>query len=165
LGSTGSGKTTLANLLPRFYEYTKGRILLDGVELKQYPRKFLRSQIGIVEQEPFLFSRTIGENITYGIDREVSQEEIETAIKEFLGIEHIIWLSGASREFCDLVGSSTDLHIDGYARFTDEWQEIASRYLSDDVATFVFIGFQEYPLMANRLRRLFDELNCIVWAN
>jgi ATP-binding cassette subfamily B protein len=79
LGSTGSGKTTLANLLPRFYEYTEGKILLDGVELKRYPRKFLRSQIGIVEQEPFLFSRTIRENITYGIDREVLQEEVEAA--------------------------------------------------------------------------------------
>jgi ATP-binding cassette subfamily B protein len=79
LGSTGSGKTTLANLLPRFYEYTGGKILLDGVELKRYPRSYLRSQIGIVEQEPFLFSRTIRENITYGIDREVTQEEVEEA--------------------------------------------------------------------------------------
>ncbi len=49
-----------------------------------------------------------------------SQKEIETAIKDYLGIEHIIWLSGAPREFCDLVGSDTDLHIDGYARFIDE---------------------------------------------
>jgi ATP-binding cassette subfamily B protein len=81
LGSTGSGKTTIANLLPRFYEYTEGRILLDGVELKRYPRNFLRSQIGTVEQEPFLFSRTISENITYGIDREVTQEEVEEAAK------------------------------------------------------------------------------------
>lgn len=81
LGSTGSGKTTLANLLPRFYEYTEGKILLDGVELKQYPRSYLRNQIGTVEQEPFLFSRTIGENITYGIDREVTQEEVEEAAK------------------------------------------------------------------------------------
>ncbi len=81
LGSTGSGKTTLANLLPRFYEYTEGKIQLDGVELKRYPRKFLRSQIGIVEQEPFLFSRTIRENITYGIDLEVPQEEVEEAAK------------------------------------------------------------------------------------
>lgn len=79
LGSTGSGKTTLANLLPRFYEYTQGKILLDGVELKRYPRSYLRKQIGTVEQEPFLFSRTIYENITYGIDREVSQEEVEEA--------------------------------------------------------------------------------------
>jgi ATP-binding cassette subfamily B protein len=81
LGSTGSGKTTLANLLPRFYEYTGGKILLDGVELKRYPRNFLRSQIGTVEQEPFLFSRTIRENITYGSDREITQEEVEEAAK------------------------------------------------------------------------------------
>jgi len=49
-----------------------------------------------------------------------NQEKIEKAIKDYLGIEHIIWLSGAPRDFCDLVGSDTDLHIDGYARFTDE---------------------------------------------
>jgi ATP-binding cassette, subfamily B, bacterial len=81
LGSTGSGKTTLVNLLPRFYEYTKGRILLDGVELNQYPRKYLRSQIGIVEQEPFLFSRSIRENITYGVGREVSDAEVQAAAR------------------------------------------------------------------------------------
>ncbi len=81
LGSTGSGKTTLVNLLPRFYEYTSGKILLDGVALEHYPRRYLRRQIGIVEQEPFLFSRTIAENITYGVGREVSQEEIENAAR------------------------------------------------------------------------------------
>ncbi len=81
LGSTGSGKTTLVNLLPRFYDYTSGSILLDGVELNRYPRRFLRSQIGIVEQEPFLFSRSIRENITYGVGRQVTQEEIEAAAR------------------------------------------------------------------------------------
>ena len=79
LGPTGSGKTTLVNLLPRFYEYTRGRLTLDGIELKDYPRSYLRSQIGIVEQEPFLFSRTIRENITFGVAREVPQEEVEAA--------------------------------------------------------------------------------------
>jgi ATP-binding cassette subfamily B protein len=79
LGSTGSGKTTLVNLLPRFYDYTSGSILLDGIELKNYSRSFLRSQIGIVEQEPFLFSRTIRENITYGVGREVAQNDVERA--------------------------------------------------------------------------------------
>lgn len=79
LGSTGSGKTTLASLLPRYYEYTAGTITLDGVDIKRYSRKFLRSQIGTVEQEPFLFSRSIRENIIYGIDREVSDEEVEQA--------------------------------------------------------------------------------------
>lgn len=81
LGSTGSGKTTLVNLLPRFYDYTRGSILVDGHELKRYTRRYLRSQIGIVEQEPFLFSRTIRENITYGVLREVSDEEIEAAAR------------------------------------------------------------------------------------
>ena len=79
LGSTGSGKTSLVNLLPRFYEYTSGSITLDGVELREYAREYLRSQIGIVEQEPFLFSRTIRENITYGVGREISQAEVEEA--------------------------------------------------------------------------------------
>jgi ATP-binding cassette subfamily B protein len=81
LGSTGSGKTTLVNLLPRFYDYTRGSISLDGHELKRYSRRYLRSQIGIVEQEPFLFSRSIRENITYGVNREVNDEEIEAAAR------------------------------------------------------------------------------------
>jgi ATP-binding cassette subfamily B protein len=79
LGPTGSGKTTLVNLLPRFYDYTDGSLKLDGVELNVYSRRFLRQQIGIVEQEPFLFSRTIRENITLGVNRDLTQEEIEAA--------------------------------------------------------------------------------------
>ncbi|MCC6261171.1 MAG: ABC transporter ATP-binding protein [Anaerolineales bacterium] len=81
LGSTGSGKTSLVNLLPRFHDYTGGSILLDGVELKEYSRKYLREQIGIVQQEPFLFSRTIRENILYGVGRNVTDAEIEAAAK------------------------------------------------------------------------------------
>jgi ATP-binding cassette subfamily B protein len=79
LGSTGSGKTTLVNLLPRFYDYTSGSIKLDGVELKDYPREYLRGQVGIVEQEPFLFSRSVRENITYGVGRDVPQAKVENA--------------------------------------------------------------------------------------
>lgn len=81
LGYTGSGKSSLVNLLPRFYDVTSGRLLLDGVELKHYPRHYLRQQIGIVEQEPFLFSRTIRENIAYSVGRTVSDNEIVEAAK------------------------------------------------------------------------------------
>jgi ATP-binding cassette subfamily B protein len=81
LGPTGSGKTSLVNLLPRFYDYTGGSLTLDGVELKDHTRHYLRQQIGIVEQEPFLFSRTIRENITYGVGRDVPGEEIEAAAR------------------------------------------------------------------------------------
>jgi ATP-binding cassette subfamily B protein len=81
IGGTGSGKTTLVNLLPRFYEYTDGQIMLDDVELRKYPRHYLRRHIGIVQQEPFLFSRSISENISYGVGRDVSEEEIEAAAR------------------------------------------------------------------------------------
>ena len=81
LGSTGSGKSTLVNLLPRFFEYTRGSIRLDGVELNRYPRRFLRQNIGFVEQEPFLFSRSIRENITYGVGKDIPQEDIEQAAR------------------------------------------------------------------------------------
>lgn len=76
LGATGSGKTSLVSLLPRFYPYQKGSIKLDGIELSEYPKGFLREHVGIVEQEPFLFSRTIRENITYGVSREVTDDEV-----------------------------------------------------------------------------------------
>jgi ATP-binding cassette subfamily B protein len=81
IGGTGSGKTSLVNLLPRFYDYTCGKIFLDGRELSKYTRRFLRQNIGIVEQEPFLFSRTIRENISYGVGRNVAQKEVEEAAK------------------------------------------------------------------------------------
>jgi len=81
LGSTGSGKTSLVNLLPRFYDFTDGVILLDGCDLRLYSRRFLRERIGIVEQEPFLFSRSIYENITMGVKEEVSPEQVEQAAK------------------------------------------------------------------------------------
>lgn len=81
LGSTGSGKTTLVNLLPRFYDVSEGAIMLDDSDLRLYSRRFLREQIGIVEQEPFLFSRSIYENITFGIKEKVTQEQVEEAAK------------------------------------------------------------------------------------
>jgi ATP-binding cassette subfamily B protein len=76
LGGPGSGKSTLVNLLPRFYDYTSGILTLDGIDLNSYPRSFLRNQIGLVEQEPFLFSRTIRDNITYGVNRDVTEADL-----------------------------------------------------------------------------------------
>lgn len=80
LGPTGSGKSSLVNLLARFYDY-EGSIRLDGVELSDYAKRTLRQQIGLVEQEPFLFSRSIRENIAYGVNREVTLAEVEAAAK------------------------------------------------------------------------------------
>ena len=81
MGATGSGKSSLMGLLPRFYEYTGGQILVDGIALKEYGRHYLRRHIGIVEQEPFLFSRTVRDNITYGVGRHVPDEEVFAAAR------------------------------------------------------------------------------------
>ncbi len=66
LGPTGAGKTSLVQLLPRFYDPSRGRILLDGVDARDLPLDVLRSAIGLVFQEPFLFSATVAENVAYG---------------------------------------------------------------------------------------------------
>ena len=81
LGETGSGKTSLVNLLPGFYKKESGELLLDDKPISEYSRHYLRRNIGIVEQEPFLFSTTIRENITYGVSRDVSDEEVFEAAR------------------------------------------------------------------------------------
>ena len=75
VGPTGCGKTTLVNLLLRLYEPQNGKILLDGIDIRDYPLQVLRRHIGYIEQEVYLFSRTINENIAFG-KQNASQEEI-----------------------------------------------------------------------------------------
>jgi ATP-binding cassette subfamily B protein len=80
LGATGSGKSTLIHLIPRFYDVDAGRITLDGVDLRDLPVDELRAQVGIAMQEAVLFSGTIRDNIRYGRP-DASDEEVETAAK------------------------------------------------------------------------------------
>ncbi|MEV8419113.1 ABC transporter ATP-binding protein, partial [Streptomyces niveus] len=81
VGPTGAGKTTLVNLLMRFYEVTAGRISLDDIDIATMSRADLRSRIGMVLQDTWLFGGTIAENIAYGAAREVTREEIEEAAR------------------------------------------------------------------------------------
>ncbi|WP_405808397.1 ABC transporter ATP-binding protein/permease [Streptomyces sp. NBC_00210] len=81
VGPTGAGKTTLVNLLMRFYEVTGGRISLDGVDIAKMSREELRSGIGMVLQDTWLFGGTIADNIAYGASREVTRAEIEEAAR------------------------------------------------------------------------------------
>ncbi|MEU3533910.1 ABC transporter ATP-binding protein [Streptomyces murinus] len=81
VGPTGAGKTTLVNLLMRFYDVSGGRITLDGVDVRKMTRDELRSGIGMVLQDTWLFGGTIAENIAYGASREVTRGEIEEAAR------------------------------------------------------------------------------------
>lgn len=81
VGPTGAGKTTLVNLLMRFYEVTGGEIALDGVDIAKMTREELRSGIGMVLQDTWLFGGTLAENIAYGATREVTRAEVEEAAR------------------------------------------------------------------------------------
>jgi len=80
VGPSGSGKTTFANLIPRFYDPTSGRVLIDGNDIRHVTLRSLRSQIGMVLQETFLFSGTIKDNLRYGRMEATDQEVVEAAI-------------------------------------------------------------------------------------
>ncbi|MBA2384146.1 MAG: ABC transporter ATP-binding protein [Actinobacteria bacterium] len=80
IGHTGSGKTTLAALVPRFYDATEGRVLVDGVDVSDVTRRSLRREIGVISQDPFLFSATVRENIAFGV-RDATQEQVEQAAR------------------------------------------------------------------------------------
>ncbi len=89
VGSTGSGKTTLLNLIPRFIDPTVGRVLLDGIDVKDQSLEGIWSEIGLVPQRSFLFGGTIAENLRYG-DQAATEEELWTALeiaqgKDFVG--------------------------------------------------------------------------------
>jgi ATP-binding cassette subfamily B protein len=81
VGPTGAGKTTIVNLIMRFYEVNSGRILLDGVDIRNYMRSTLRGAVGMVLQDTWLFSGSIRDNIRYGRN-DATDEEIEEAAKQ-----------------------------------------------------------------------------------
>lgn len=81
LGATGSGKSSIINLIPRFYDVTSGSIKIDGVDIRDYKIKSLREHIGIVRQDPFIFSTTFRENIAYGVEN-AKITDIEIAAKQ-----------------------------------------------------------------------------------
>lgn len=93
VGATGSGKTSIINLLSRFYEFEKGEILLDGENVRDYSKQFLRQNIAVVLQDVFLFSDTIYRNITLGDDN-ISKESVTEAAKAFGAHDFISNLPG-----------------------------------------------------------------------
>ena len=83
IGSTGSGKSTLINLVPRFYDATEGEILIDGINVKEYTEESLYNKLGYIPQKAVMFSGTVSENIAYGKNKhgKISKEQVQEAIK------------------------------------------------------------------------------------
>ncbi len=82
IGSTGSGKSTLINLIPRFYDATEGEVLVDGINVKEYSQELLHNKIGYIPQKAVMFNGTVSSNVSYGENGkgEISEEKIEQAI-------------------------------------------------------------------------------------
>ncbi|MCK5831795.1 MAG: lipid A export permease/ATP-binding protein MsbA [Methylococcales bacterium] len=89
VGASGGGKSTLINLLPRFYDYIQGEILLDGVEVKKFKLSELRKQIALVTQNVTLFNATIANNIAYGVLGNIGREEVAMAAQDAYAMEFI----------------------------------------------------------------------------
>jgi len=94
IGRTGSGKTTLAALVPRFYDVTDGRVLVDGMDVRELDRRTLRREIGVISQDPFLFSASIGDNIALGMPA-APHEAVEAAARAAQAHEFILELPQA----------------------------------------------------------------------
>jgi subfamily B ATP-binding cassette protein MsbA len=93
VGPSGAGKTTLANLVPRFYDVNEGAVLIDGIDIRDIRLDSLREKIGIVAQDTFLFNDTIANNIAYGRPK-ASRDEVHTAARNALAEEFILTLPG-----------------------------------------------------------------------
>jgi ABC-type multidrug transport system fused ATPase/permease subunit len=91
IGPTGSGKTTLATLVPRFYDTTTGRVLVDGVDVRDLVRRSLRREIGVISQDPFLFSASIRDNIALGMP-DAPAEAVEAAARAAQAHEFVLEL-------------------------------------------------------------------------
>ena len=83
IGSTGSGKSTLINLIPRFYDATEGEVLIDGINVKEYTEEALYNKIGYIPQKAVMFSKTVSENVAYGKNKDgkISKDQVKEAIK------------------------------------------------------------------------------------
>ena len=92
IGSTGSGKSTLINLVPRFYDATDGEVLVDGINVKEYTQEYLHNKIGYIPQKAVMFGGTISSNIAYGDNgkEEITKDKIKEAIKVAQGEEFVL---------------------------------------------------------------------------
>lgn len=163
VGASGAGKSTLVDLLPRFYDVTSGRITIDGTDIRQVKASDLRDLIGYVNQTPILFNDTIRNNITFGMERPVSDEEVRTATE-----------AANATEFIDQLPEGMEYNIgDGGSKLSGGQRQrlsIARALLKDspililDEATSALDNVSE-QLVQEAIQRLVSDRTTIVIAH
>lgn len=161
IGGTGSGKSTLINLIPRFYDTLDGQVVIDGINVKDYNQKKLREKIGLVPQKSILFSGSIRENIRFG-NEEVTDHDIENAIRV-----------SQSREFIEKLPEGLDFSLaqggtnisGGQKQRISIARALAKRpeiYIFDD--SFSALDYKTDSMLRENLRKEIQEATVIMVA-
>jgi ATP-binding cassette subfamily B multidrug efflux pump len=165
-GRTGSGKTLIVNLIARLMDPTEGQVFIDGIDARCYPAQVLRRHIGIVPQEPFLFSDTIAENIAYGIP-ETDPERLRGRVQE---VAKLVQLHGDVEEFPH--GYDTSLGERGVTLSGGQRQRTAmARAIIRDPAILILddalsaVDTQTEALILRGLRAVADERTTLIVAH
>jgi ATP-binding cassette subfamily B protein len=175
MGYTGTGKTTFINLIPRLYDCTEGEVLIDGHNVKSIPLNVLRTQIGMVQQEPFLFSDTIKNNISYGL-RGVENKNIEEVARiadfdkdvelfpqkyETIVGERGITFSGGQKQRCSLARA---LAIDPRFLILDDSFSAVDTHTEEEILINLkeFLRGRTNIIISHRISTVKDADNIIV---
>ena len=163
IGSTGSGKSTLINLIPRFYDVTSGKILVDGVDVRDYKQSVLHNKIGYVSQKAVMFTGTVESNVDYGDSgKSITEEEIIKAIDVAQGTDFVSkmedgYTSHIARGGTNVSGGQKQrLSI---ARAVAKNPEI---YIFDD--TFSALDYKTDLILRQELRKYTKDATCLIIA-
>lgn len=163
IGSTGSGKSTLINLIPRFYDVTSGKILVDGVDVRDYKQSVLHNKIGYVSQKAVMFTGTVESNVDYGDSgKSITEEEIIKAIDVAQGTDFVSkmedgYTSHIARGGTNVSGGQKQrLSI---ARAVAKNPEI---YIFDD--TFSALDYKTDLILRQELRKYTKDATCLIVA-
>ena len=164
IGSTGSGKSTLINLIPRFYDPTEGTILINGVNIRDYKLETLRNKLGYVPQKPVLFRGTVGSNVAYGDNgqAEATEEDIGKSLRIAQGVDFVEKMEGQ----CDANVAQGGANLSGgqkqrlaIARAVCRKPEI---YLLDD--SFSALDYKTDRMLRSALKKETANVTCLIVA-
>ena len=164
IGSTGSGKSTLINLVPRFYDATEGEVLVDGVNVKEYKEEALNNKLGYVPQRAVMFTGSVKENVSYGDNgkKEITNEKIKEAIKVAQG-----------KDFVEKMENKYDGHIarGGTNVSGGQKQRLAiARAIARDPEIYIFddsfsaLDYKTDAVLRSELKKYTKDATCLIVA-
>lgn len=161
IGGTGAGKSTLVNLIPRFFDVTEGRVLVNGLDVRAMPQAVLRSKIGLVPQQAFLFSGSIADNIRYG-KTDASLEEVQHAAKVAQADEFIQDMEDRYEAYLDPEGSNLSGGQKQRLAMARALVRQPDIYLFDD--SFSALDFKTDKLVREGLKQEMEQATIVIVA-